>query len=122
MTAVFRAYADAGIVLLFTEESALAIDDLIETAWNTYHAGFRYVHERSGQHLRPAEARAPGALEDQLATSWAECAARGGYVRLERYCKRGRTIHPYPPASGQNPAVSVTQFLVPAGLAARLYG
>ncbi len=120
ITAVFRAYADAGIVLLFTEESALAIDDLIETAWNTYHACFRYVHERSGQHLRPAEARAPSTLEDQLATSWAECATRGGYVRLERYCRRGRTIHPYPPASGQNPAVSVTHFMVPAGLAARL--
>lgn len=121
ITAVFRGYHDAGIVLLFTEESALSVDDLQETAWNTYHAGFRYVHERSGQHLRPAEARATGTLEDHLSTSWAECATRAGYVRVERFCRRGRTIYPYPPPSGHNPAVSVTHFLVPSALAARLH-
>jgi hypothetical protein len=121
ITAVFRGYHDAGIVLLFTEESALSVDDLQETAWNTYHAGFRYVHERSGQHLRPAEARVTGTLEDHLSTSWAECATRAGYVRVERFCRRGRTIYPYPPPSGHNPAVSVTHFLVPSALAARLH-
>jgi hypothetical protein len=120
IAAVFRGYHDAGIVLLFTEESALSVDDLQETAWNTYHAGFRYVHERSGQHLRPAEARATGTLEDHLSTSWAECATRAGYVRVERFCRRGRTIYPYPPPSGHNPSVSATHFLVPQALAARL--
>ena len=44
MVAVFAEYARAGLLLMFTEESALSVDDLIETAWNTYHAGFKYVH------------------------------------------------------------------------------
>jgi hypothetical protein len=41
---VFRGYCDAGILILFTEESALGDQDLLRTGWNTYHAGFRYVH------------------------------------------------------------------------------
>jgi len=120
ITAVFQRYADKGVVVIFTEESALSVDDLLETAYNTYHAGFRYVHERSGQHLRPAEERPAGALEDSLSRSWAECATRAGYVRVERFCRRGRTIYPSPSPSGHNPAVSVTHFLVPKALAARL--
>ena len=51
---IFRDYPDAGLILLFTEESALCVANLLETAWNSYHAGFKYVHERSGQGLRPA--------------------------------------------------------------------
>lgn len=120
MTAVFEAYERAGIVLLFTEESALAIDDLVETAWNTYHAGFRYVHERSGQGLRAAAPRPPLPLEGAPPASWTECAERAGYVRLERYCRRGRTVYPYPPPSGHNPAISVNHFFVPRRLAVAL--
>jgi len=50
MVAVFRGYHAAGILLLFTEETALSIDDLRATAWNTYHAGFkvRPRQERAG--------------------------------------------------------------------------
>jgi hypothetical protein len=120
MTQVFAGYERAGIVLLFTEESALAIDDLVETAWNTYHAGFRYVHERSGQGLRSATARPPLPLEGARPASWTECAERAGYVRLERYCRRGRTVYPYPPPGGHNPAISVNHFFAPQRIAAGL--
>jgi hypothetical protein len=120
MIAVFEGYERAGIVLLFTEESALAIDDLVETAWNTYHAGFRYVHERSGQGLRGATPRAPLPLEGARPASWTECAERAGYVRLERYCRRGRTVYPYPPPGGHNPAISVNHFFAPRRIAATL--
>ncbi len=54
MVEVLTAYQQAGIVLLFTEETGLSIQDQINTAWNTYHPAFRYVHEKSGQRLRPA--------------------------------------------------------------------
>jgi len=64
MVEVFRGYEEAGLLLLFTEESALSVDDLLETAWNTYHAGFKYVHERSGQGLRPASPALPSAFGD----------------------------------------------------------
>lgn len=120
MTAVFEGYERAGVVLLFTEESALAIDDLVETAWNTYHAGFRYVHERSGQGLRGATPRPPLPLEGERPASWTECAERAGYVRLERYCRRGRTVYPYPPPGGYNPAISVSHFFAPRRIAAAL--
>jgi hypothetical protein len=120
MTAVFEGYERAGIVVLFTEESALAIDDLVETAWNAYHAGFRYVHERSGQGLRGATPRPPLPLEGARPASWTECAERAGYLRLERYCRRGRTVYPYPPPGGYNPAISVNHFFVPRRIAAAL--
>jgi hypothetical protein len=119
MIEVFRGYERAGFVLLFTEENALAVDDLLNTAWNTYHAGFKYVHERSGQGLRPANPRPPSRMGAALATSWTECARRAGYVRADDYCSRTRTIYPYTPANGHNPAISVNHFLVPARVAAR---
>lgn len=120
MTTVLKGYADAGIVLLFTEETGLGVDDLLETAWNTYHAGFKYVHERSGQGLRPAEERTPTPFETRPPLSWTECAARAGYIRLEAFSPRGRTVYPYTPASGVNPSISVTHFCVPRELAERL--
>ena len=120
MVDIFRAYERAGLVLLFTEASALSVDDLMQTAWNTYHAGFKYVHERSGQGLRPALPTPPSRLGDLLPQSWTECATRAGYVRLDRYCRRSRTIYPYPPANGHNPAISVNHFFMPKRIAERL--
>lgn len=120
MVAVFAEYARAGLILMFTEESALSIDDLIETAWNTYHAGFKYVHERSGQGLRPAIPALPSALDGPLPASWVECATRAGYVYMDRYCPRSRTIYPTTPPSGHNPSISVTHFFVPHRIARRL--
>jgi hypothetical protein len=114
MVEVLRGYAQAGIVLLFTEESALTLDDLLHTAWNTYHAGFRYVHLRSGQGLRPATPQPPSRLGESLPASWAECAERAGYTRLEAYCSRSRTIYPHTPPSGVNPSISVNHFFVPS--------
>ncbi len=120
MLQVFAGYEAAGLLLLFTEESALSVDDLLETAWNTYHAGFKYVHERSGQGLRPAVPALPSALEGPLPASWLECATRAGYVYADQYCARSRTIYPTTPPSGHNPSISVTHFFVPGRIAARL--
>ena len=121
ITKVFKGYQDAGIIIVFTEESALSLEDLLGTAWNTYHAGFKYVHERSGQVLRPAESFPEGVAPKRLRSSWAQCAEQGGYVRILRYCSRSRTIFPYRPQNGRNPAISVNHFLVPRGLA-EVYG
>lgn len=117
MVAVFEAYERAGLILLFTEENALSVDDLLETAWNTYHSGFRYVHERSGQGLRPATAPAPSTHGRPLPASWTECATRAGYVRADDYCSRSRTIYPYPTSNGHNPSISVNHFFVPGRIA-----
>jgi hypothetical protein len=120
MIEVFRGYEDAGIVLVFTEETALSIADQLETAWNTYHAGFRYVHEKSGQGLRPSE---PGPSESdaaELPMSWAQCASEAGYLVVRAYGSLGRTVYPHPTASGHNPSTSVNYFCVPGALAQRL--
>lgn len=121
MVEVFRGYHDAGFVLLFTEENALSIDDLRATAFNTYHAGFRYVHDKSGQGLRPAVPTPERPrLGHPLRAAWSECARRAGYIRADAYCTRTRTVYPYPPKSGHNPSISVNHFFVPSDLADRL--
>lgn len=120
MIEVFRGYHRAGIVLLFTEENALSVDDLRATAWNTYHAGFKYVHEKSGQCLRPASKRPHPRLGPPLRAAWSECARQAGYVRADEYCARTRTIYPYPRGDGHNPSISVNHFFVPAPLADEL--
>ena len=112
---VFRAYSDAGIVLIFTEETALSIADQRATAWNTYHPAFRYVHEKSGQGLRPAINRVSTA-DDPLPKSWTACAEAGGYRRMEAYCGPGRTIYPCPPPGTHNPSTYMNYFFVPATL------
>jgi len=118
MVRVFEGYCQAGVILLFTEENALAIDDLRATAWNTYHAGFKYVHEKSGQGLRPAlpRERVPR-LGRPLRAPWSACASAAGYVRATAYCSRTRTVYPYTPRTGRNPSISVNHFFVPEVLA-----
>ncbi|HLK39639.1 MAG TPA: hypothetical protein VKU41_22945, partial [Polyangiaceae bacterium] len=119
MTDVFAGYHEAGIVLLFTEESALSLDDLRATAWNTYHAGFRYVHDKSGQALRPADPNPrPPRLGHALRAAWSECARRAGYLRADAFCTRTRTVYPYTPKSGHNPSISANHFFVPRPIAA----
>jgi len=120
MTEVFAGYERAGLLVLFTEETSLSVDDLLQTAFNTYHAGFKYVHQRSGQGLRPAVPRPPSVLEGRLPLSWTECAERAGYVRLDRFSSRSRTVYPYTPTSGHNPSISVTHFCVPKRIADKL--
>ena len=109
---VFKAYADAGIVLIFTEETALSIADQRATAWNTYHPAFRYVHEKSGQGLRPSITR-PQLPDDPLPMSWTAAAEAGGYERQVAYCTPGRTIYPCTPPSGHNPSTYMNYFFVP---------
>lgn len=113
MIEVFRAYCEAGFVLIFTEESALSDEALLHTAWNTYHAGFRYVHELSGQGLRPA--RGVGARSDKW--SWHHCASLAGYLVLDEFSYRSRTIYPYERPQNKNPSISETFFCVPYRLA-----
>ncbi|MDP2342044.1 MAG: hypothetical protein Q8O67_13890 [Deltaproteobacteria bacterium] len=120
MIDVFKGYADAGILLLFTEENALRVDDLLTTAWNTYHAGFRYVHEKSGQGLRPAEPAPPSRFGRSLQKSWRECAETAGYVRVEKYSSRSRTVHPLAPVPRTNPSISANHFCVPRRILASL--
>jgi hypothetical protein len=121
MVEVFRGYHDAGVVLLFTEESALSVDDLRATSFNTYHAGFRYVHDKSGQGLRPAEPSGrPQRIGRPLLAPWSECAKRAGYVRAQAYSSRTRTIYPTVPKGGLNPAISVNHFVLPGPLAEQL--
>jgi hypothetical protein len=117
MIQVFREYCTAGIVLIFTEESGLSDADLLATGWNTYHAGFRYVHELSGQGLRPAVDR--GDAPDGR-FSWGKCATIGGYRVLKRFTSRTRKIFPHPKADGYNPAISVNYFCVPSALVKEL--
>jgi hypothetical protein len=121
MIEVFKGYERAGVLLLFTEENALSIDDLRTTAWNTYHAGFKYVHEKSGQGLRPAEPnpRTPR-LGKPMRAPWSECARRAGYARADAYCTRTRTVYPHPPKSGYNPSISMNHFFVPGDIAKSL--
>lgn len=119
LEAVFRAYERAGVVLIFTEASALSTEDLLNTAWNTYHAGFRYVHARSGQGLRPASPAPEPRVGEPLPPSWTTVAARAGYVRAARYCTRSRTIYPYPPVDGHNPSISENHVLLPRRIAQR---
>lgn len=117
MVEVFRGYQEAGILLLFTEENALSVDDLRATAWNTYHAGFKYLHEKSGQGLRPADPRPPVRLGRALRAAWSACAQEAGYRRADAYCSRTRTIYPYTPPSGHNPSISVSHMFVPERIA-----
>ncbi|MEZ4743299.1 MAG: hypothetical protein R3B45_12780 [Bdellovibrionota bacterium] len=115
MIGVLKAYCEAGIILLFTEESGLLDEDLLSTGWNTYHAGFRYVHAISGQGLRPAIDK-----EDSPVYSWAKCARLGGYEVLNEFCTRTRTIYPHPRKDGYNPAISVNYFCVPGKISEML--
>ena len=116
MIEVFREYQEAGFVLIFTEESALTDAHLINTAWNTYHAGFRYVHEMSGQGLRPIWDE--GAEDERW--GWRHCAEEGGYVILDEYCYRSRTIYPLPKSDEENPSISMTYFCIPGALVEEL--
>lgn len=116
MLEVFRGYCEAGIVLIFTEETALSDQDLLNTAWNTYHAGFRYVHDMSGQGLRPSwESEAA-----QRVWSWRKCARLAGYHVVDQYTTHTRTIYPTREPGRKNPSISVTYFCVPNRLADQL--
>lgn len=117
MVQVFKKYCEAGLILIFTEESGLTSEDLIETGWNTYHAGFRYVHEISGQGLRPA---IPREGNNQNLFSWQKCLSLGGYLMLPKYTSRSRSIFPHPKPDGYNPSISVNYFCIPQSLAKKL--
>ncbi len=109
MISIFESYAKAGILIVFTEESGLQDEDLLQTGWNTYHAGFKYVHHISGQGLRPAIDK-DGDLGKKF--SWKKCAELAGHEVLEQYTTRTRSIFPHR-KDGYNPSISVNYFCVP---------
>jgi hypothetical protein len=115
MISIFSDYCNAGVLTIFTEESGLSNEDLLATGWNTYHAGFRYVHAISGQGLRPALDQGNGTV-----FSWKKCAELGGYVVLPEYTTKTRSIFPTPRGEGYNPSISVTYFCVPKDIWANL--
>ncbi len=109
MIHVFEEYQKAGMIVIFTEETGLSDQDLLSTAFNTYHAGFRYVHELSGQGLRPAFD-----TPNDNRYSWKKCAELAGYQCLDTYTTRTRSIYPYPKKDGYNPCISMNYFCVPS--------
>ncbi|MBI3541636.1 MAG: hypothetical protein HY073_05825 [Deltaproteobacteria bacterium] len=100
ITEVFKAYRLAGITLIFTEETGLSLQQIRESAWNTYHAGFRYCHQISGQNLR-------GHLR------WFHCLDRAGYKVEWNYSPQTRNILPCRLPLQDNPPISMTYFCVP---------
>lgn len=120
MERIFRGYHDAGLVLIFTEANALTVSDLRDTAFNTYHAGFMYVHAKSGQGLRPADPVPAAMKTSELKSSWTECATRAGYVKAKRYITRSRTVYPHPREDGYNPTISTNHFFLPGWVAKEL--
>lgn len=116
MIEVFKKYADSGIIIAFTEESGLRDQDLLKTGWNTYHAGFKFMHNISGQGLRPAvdiHEIDDHQNDNQERYSWKKCAELGGYQVLKKYTNRSRSIFPHRPKDGHNPSISVSYFCVP---------
>ncbi len=120
MIDVFHAYHESGIILIFTEETGHGTSLLQDSAWNTYHSGFRYVHEKSGQGLRPAHNPPQGADKVDWPESWHSCVTQAGYVYMSQYTHATRNVFPFKPKDGFNPSISVTHFCVPGPLARRL--
>jgi hypothetical protein len=109
MIAVLRRYREAGITIVFTEESGLSGSQIRDAGWNTYHAGFRWTHQVSGQRLR-----APWPMDPPTERlSWTEVFERAGY-RVPRGFRRGtRRIFPCDLPEERNPPISVTFLCVP---------
>jgi hypothetical protein len=115
MIHIFKEYSKNGIIIAFTEESALRDEDLLLTGWNTYHAGFKFMHNISGQGLRPA-LDIHDTKDENPKFSWKKCAELGDYRVFDKYTNRTRTIFPHKGKSGYNPSISVNYFCVPVSL------
>lgn len=108
MVEIFRQYQEAGIILIFIESSDLPGDLLSASAWESYYAGFRWVHDTSGQVLRP-----PWPVPGQRRTSWEELLQRAGYRVDPRYSHGTRTLFPTPVPERDNPPLEHTFFALP---------
>ncbi len=105
--AVARSYREANASVAFSEESALSLEQILEAGWGTYHAGFLWCHETSGQRLH-----APWLYEDAMPRqSWKEIFEEAGY-RIAA-TKGTRRIFPCPLPPERNPNISVSFFCVP---------
>lgn len=112
MVALKKAYREAGITLVYTEEIRLTSDQIRETGFNTYHAPFLWAHDTSGQVLRmivPANSRKSGER-----MSWQASDTLAGFKLLAPYMNRTRRIMPVADENdASNPSISVTFFAVP---------
>ena len=66
--------------------------------------------------MRPSSAAEGG----DTRWGWRRCASEGGYLVLEEFCYRTRTIYPHRRPDRENPAISMSYFCVPRALAAKL--
>ncbi len=107
---VIRKYHDLGIIIVSDETSDLTANQLRDTAFQTYHAGFQWVHETSGQILRPAWRYD----KPMNRLSWQEVFTQGGYTFLADYSKGTRPIAPISaPPQQSNPPHRMAYFFIP---------
>ncbi|HSA60181.1 MAG TPA: hypothetical protein VLJ37_10915 [bacterium] len=110
MISVLRQYREAGITIAFSEESGLTDRQIRDSGWNSYHAGFRWTHQVSGQRLRTPWPMDPPT--ERL--SWTEVFERAGY-RVPREFRRGtRPVFPCDLPGERNPPISVTFLCLPS--------
>ncbi|MDO8519120.1 MAG: hypothetical protein Q7T11_03025, partial [Deltaproteobacteria bacterium] len=90
MIEIFEKYRKAGIVLAFVETTDFTTEQIRASGWQSYHAGFRWVHRTSGQILR-----GPYRMDGQERMSWTEIAEAAGYEILGKYSpSTNRTLKP----------------------------
>lgn len=109
MIVLLKEYRAAGLLIVFTEESGLTGNQIRSAAWNTYHAGFRWTHQTSGQALR-----APWPMDPPSERlSWTEVFEHAGY-RVPREFRRGtRPLFPCDLPEERNPPISATFLCIP---------
>lgn len=109
MIALLREYREAGFLIVFTEESGLTRQQIRSAAWNTYHAGFRWTHQTSGQVLRSPYPMNPPA--ERL--SWVEVFERAGYTVPQKFRRGTRPVFPCRLPEEMNPPISATFLCLP---------
>lgn len=107
MAALFRTYREAGITLLFIEESALP-DEMARAGGFNTNVAFPWTQATSGQTLRPAYRYDP----PMRILSWREIAERAGYEVNDLSHGTGR-VYPCDLPPGRNPPKSFTFLCIP---------
>ncbi len=104
-----KLYRQAGILMMPVEASALTTPMQRASAWQSYNAGFTWVHETSGQRLRsPVRYTSPHHRH-----SWPDLFQAAGYRIEEHYSQGTRPLFPYVAPRPENPPISYTFLAVP---------
>lgn len=111
MVKIFQKYREAGIILVFVESTDYTTEQIRDSAWQSYHGGFRWVHQTSGQRLR-----APWRIKATDRLSWSEIATHAGYELNEKYSPGKRLLYPVPMAVHKNPPLEKIFFCTPKDL------